>query len=74
MPELEPNASHIAIELNGKSWSLFRNITFSDFIREALYPGTTVKPIESFKDWHNCLFYKVCDYLKQFPAEEEKFV
>lgn len=73
-PALQLNASHVASELNEQSWSLFRDITFSDFVREALYPEANVEPVETFKDWHDDLFYQVLDQLEQFPAEEEKFV
>ncbi len=74
LPALQPNAAHVASELNEQSWSLFRDITFSDFVREAFYPEETVEPVETFKDWHDDLFYEVLDRLERFPAEEEKFV
>ena len=74
IPAMHLNASDLASELNEQSWLLFRDITFSDFVREALYPGETVEPIETFKDWHDSLFHEILDYLARFPAEEEKFV
>ena len=74
LPALLPNAWRVALELNEKSWSLFRDITFSDFVRKSLHPRETVEPVEAFKDWHDYLFYELPDRLKRFPAEEENFV
>lgn len=74
LPAMQSNASHLASELNEQSWSLFRDITFSDFVRKAIYPEETVEPVETFKNWHDDLFYEVLDQLERFPAEEEKFL
>ena len=74
LPAFQPNAAYIASELDKQSWSLFKDITFSEFVREALYSEQTIEPIETFRDWHDSLFYAILDYLEQFPEEHQKFV
>lgn len=71
---LQLNASSIASELDEQSRLLFKDIRYSDFVRETLYPEETVEPIETFRHWHDSLIYEVLDRLEHFPAEEEKFV
>jgi len=68
------DASQVASKLNEESLSLFKNITFLNHVRKALYPGETIDPVEAFKGWHDDLFHLVLGRLKSFPAEEEKFV
>lgn len=70
---LESDASYIAFQLNNESLSWFRKITFSDYVREALYPGEYVDSVEDYTDWHNGLFKKVLDRLENFPNEVEKY-
>ena len=73
LPSLLQSPSQIISELKEQSWSLFRDITFSDFVREALYPEEFIKSIETFIDWHDTLSYVLLGHLERFPAEEEKF-
>lgn len=53
--------------------SRFRKITFSDYIREALYPEEYIDSVEDYIDWHNGLFHEVFDHLKNFPDQVEKY-
>ena len=71
---LQSDASLIASELYEESLSRFADITFPDYIREALYPDEDVLPLENFKDWHDDLFNQISDLLEEFPGETEKFV
>lgn len=66
-------ASSVALQLNEGSLSRFRKITFSDYVREALYPEEYVDSMEDYIDWHNGLFNEVFDRLENFPDEVEKY-
>ncbi len=70
---LESDASCVALQLNEESLSRFRKITYSDYVREALYPEEYVDSVEDYIDWHNGLFNKVFDRLENFPNEVEKY-
>lgn len=70
---LESDASRIASKLNGESLSWFEKITFSDYVREALYPEKVVRSVKTFKDWHDLLFNEIFGYLKNFPQDVEKY-
>ena len=70
---LESDASYVALQLDEGSLSWFREITFSDYIREALYPEGYVDSVEKFIDWHNNLFNDSFHYLEHFPHAVEKF-
>ncbi len=70
---LESEASRVALELEEESLSWFRRISFSDYVREALYPEEDVGSVEAFKDWHDGLFNQVSDRLESFPEEEGKY-
>lgn len=71
---LQPDASLVASELYEESLSRFADITFLDYVREALYPDESVLPLEAFEDWHDDLFNQISDRLEMFPGETEKFV
>lgn len=70
---LESDASCVALQLNEESLSRFRKITFSDYVREALYPEEYVDSVEDYIDWHNGLFHEVFDRLENFPDQVEKY-
>ncbi len=70
---LESEASQVALELEAESLSWFRRVSFSDYIREALYPEKDIDSIEAFKDWHDGLFNQVSDRLASFPDEGVKY-
>ncbi|KAI4093047.1 MAG: hypothetical protein LQ339_007770 [Xanthoria mediterranea] len=69
----ESDASCVALQLNEESLLRFRKITFSDYVREALYPEEYVDSVEDYIDWHNGLFNEVFDRLENFPDEVEKY-
>lgn len=50
------------------------NITFRDYVREALYPNEDVRPLEAFKGWHEDLFIQISDRLENVPKRTEEFV
>lgn len=49
-PGLHSNVSQVGLEVNERSRSLLGDITFSDFIKETLYPNQTIVAIEAFTD------------------------
>lgn len=71
---LQPDAPLVALELYEESLSWFADITFLDYVREALYPDEDVQSLEAFEDWHDDLFNQISDRLEKFPGETEKFV
>lgn len=71
---LEENASHLASKLNEESLSRLQNITFTDFVRRALYPEESIEPILDFEDWHDSLFNLVCNNVERSLLEAWKYV
>lgn len=70
---LEPNAWRLTTTLDNESSLRCRQITFVDYVREALYPEETVEPIESFIDWHDSLFNAISSRLEDFPEQAVKY-
>ncbi|KAL9105019.1 MAG: hypothetical protein Q9163_000116 [Psora crenata] len=70
---LEPDVTRLASKLNNESSLRFQNVTFADYIKEALYPEENIESIIDFNDWHDSLFNIVSDRLEKFPAEAVKY-